>query len=423
MADHWTYNIACRYFKNGICRKGNNCRYRHIQTTSHDSGTNETEISSNPTSTIACHFFKDGRCKFSTRCHFLHNLETSDTNACTQTNLQESSALKQLTTTTSTSVETKNTKSSIHIAEEWVKAPEFIPSSLSLVAGSSLSNNVMSNSFGTSTSASKPVSYAEIVNPTGQASDPSLEPLCPYAEARGICRKPDCIYLHGNICELCGHAALHPYNEELRKKHTDACAKQHEDDKELFFAIQRSKGKSCGICFETVIEKSLHEQRFGILPNCNHCFCLTCIRKWRQVKQFDKTIIKACPQCRVNSDFVCPSMYWVDTKEEKTKLFMAYKAALSSKNCKYFIEGCGKCPFNDKCFYRHALPNGIKKDVPPVRQRYNADGDTDFVQQLILWDFLEDRDDQWMFIEMNDTESFYSDSEGSDWSDYDIALL
>lgn len=97
---------------------------------------------------------------------------------------------------------------------------------------------------------------------------------------------------------------------------------------ELSFAIQRSKEKSCGVCFETIMEKSSREQRFGILPNCNHCFCLSCIRKWRQAKQFDNKIIRACPECRIPSDFVCPSMYWVDTKEEKEKLIRDYKGAL-----------------------------------------------------------------------------------------------
>lgn len=107
------------------------------------------------------------------------------------------------------------------MAEEWVKAPEFIPSTVSSVAGSSTSNNEMFNTSGTSMGTSKPLSYAQAVNPNGQASDPSLEPLCPFAEATGICKRPNCTYLHGDICELCSHAALHPYNEELRKKHTN----------------------------------------------------------------------------------------------------------------------------------------------------------------------------------------------------------
>jgi hypothetical protein len=61
---------------------------------------------------------------------------------------------------------------------------------------------------------------------------------------------------------------------------------------ELSFAVARSKDKTCGVCFEVVMEKPPREQRFGILPNCNHCFCLTCIRKWRQAKQFENKIIR-----------------------------------------------------------------------------------------------------------------------------------
>jgi E3 ubiquitin-protein ligase makorin len=70
------------------------------------------------------------------------------------------------------------------------------------------------------------------------------------------------------------------------------CIKQHEQAMELSFAVARSKDKTCGVCFEVVMEKSPREQRFGILPNCNHCFCLTCIRKWRQAKQFENKIIR-----------------------------------------------------------------------------------------------------------------------------------
>nr|KAG5711299.1 hypothetical protein BaRGS_005996 [Batillaria attramentaria] len=68
---------------------------------------------------------------------------------------------------------------------------------------------------------------------------------------------------------------------------------QHERDMELSFAVAKSRDKSCGICMETVLEKEPPtEQRFGILENCNHCFCLTCIRKWRCAKQFEKVIVK-----------------------------------------------------------------------------------------------------------------------------------
>lgn len=188
---------------------------------------------------------------------------------------------------------------------------------------------------------------------------------------------------------------------------------QHEKDMELSFALARSKEKSCGVCFEVIMEKTIGEQRFGILPNCNHCFCLSCIRKWRQARQFENKIIRwkfswlnwdyyideiqlrfrACPECRITSDFVCPSMYWVDTKEDKDKLIDDYKKALAKKDCKYFKKGGGKCPFGNKCFYLHAFPDGTKCDVgPPPRQRRRRlydHSDIDVLQvRLVIFLFI-----------------------------------
>lgn len=49
----------------------------------------------------------------------------------------------------------------------------------------------------------------------------------------------------------------------------------------------------------------------------------------------------------------------------------------SAKPCKYFKQGEGQCPFGNKCFYLHALPDGTKKDVGPPRRRrrFAADGE------------------------------------------------
>jgi hypothetical protein len=37
---------------------------------------------------------------------------------------------------------------------------------------------------------------------------------------------------------------------------------------------------------------------------------------------------RSCPECRVKSDFVTPSKFWVDVKEDKEKLIDEYKQAL-----------------------------------------------------------------------------------------------
>ncbi|XP_017782292.1 PREDICTED: probable E3 ubiquitin-protein ligase makorin-1 isoform X2 [Nicrophorus vespilloides] len=203
----------------------------------------------------------------------------------------------------------------------------------------------------------------------------SKKRLCPYAERDGLCKYPpgECTYLHGDMCDLCTRPALHPYNEDLRKKHTQECIKRHERDMEISFAVALSKEKVCGICFEVIMQKTSDEQRFGILPSCNHCFCLGCIRRWRQSKQFEHKIIRSCPECRIPSDFVCPSAYWVDTKEDKDKVIEKYKLVLSRKDCKYFKHGRGHCPFGNKCFYRHCLHNGKKIDVGPPPSTNNVD--------------------------------------------------
>ena len=37
---------------------------------------------------------------------------------------------------------------------------------------------------------------------------------------------------------------------------------------------------------------------------------------------------RACPECRVTSDFVTPSKFWIEDEEEKKKLITGYKQAL-----------------------------------------------------------------------------------------------
>lgn len=86
--------------------------------------------------------------------------------------------------------------------DKWLEAPEFVPSA----------------------NKGKMKSYAQAVNAvTEDDSEVKSElKLCPYAEMHGVCSYADgeCSYLHGDICELCGNAALHPYNKDKRKTHT-----------------------------------------------------------------------------------------------------------------------------------------------------------------------------------------------------------
>ncbi|XP_066260526.1 probable E3 ubiquitin-protein ligase makorin-1 [Euwallacea similis] len=145
---------------------------------------------------------------------------------------------------------------------------------------------------------------------------------------------------------------------------------------------------ACGICFDTIMEKTdFREQTFGILPNCNHCFCFACIRKWRQSKEFDFEVSKACPECRQPSDYVYPSRIWFEIQEEKQTFIRKEKTRMQKINCRYFSKGSGYCPFGNTCLYLHALPNGTKMDVgpPKPRRRRISNVDTEMLHQILYW--------------------------------------
>ncbi|OXA52682.1 probable E3 ubiquitin-protein ligase makorin-1 [Folsomia candida] len=292
----------------------------------------------------------------------------------------------------------------------WANAPEFVPRSFA---------NLDSQG-------SNERSYAEVAGACAlpelpsQAEDMTAE-LCPYAMV-GECRfGRQCVYVHGMKCDFCGMLCLHPSYPDQRKQHFSECVSKHEHDMELAFAVARSNGKTCGICMEVIMEKTPPgEQRFGILPSCIHCYCLSCIRTWRQARQFENKIIRACPECRVTSDYVCPSRYWVEKKEDKEKLIQSYLESLSKKDCRYYQNGSGECPFGNKCFYLHAGPDGRNVDVGPPRRRIrrqDANGVASDSNAVSIWEFLEQWELQWFEIE--DFMDMMDSDDQSIWSDDD----
>lgn len=130
--------------------------------------------------------------------------------------------------------------------------------------------------------------------------------------------------IHGDICDLCEQPVLHPFNEQQRQEHRLECLKKHEAKCEEAFAIQRSQDKKCGICLETVWDRE-GDQRFGMLENCSHIFCLECIRTWRSSSNYEHKVVKACPECRTKSDFVTPTKFWPENDQAKKILIQSYK--------------------------------------------------------------------------------------------------
>jgi len=221
---------------------------------------------------------------------------------------------------------------------------------------------------------------------------------------------------------MCNLACLHPSDEKQREEHQQECMKLVEQDMEEAFATQRSIDKMCGICMEIVWEKENNpDKRFGILENCNHVFCLQCIRKWRASKSYENKIVKACPECRVKSDFITPSKFWFEDQEDKKKIIQDYKTKLSQTACKYFKQGDGRCPFGNKCFYLHRYRDGTLADLPAPtkRHRYNRDGNLEGFTNIVRidFDFSDDEDDDFDILEFFRHSLLWDTETDSDYSD------
>ncbi|XP_043565285.1 probable E3 ubiquitin-protein ligase makorin-1 isoform X1 [Chiloscyllium plagiosum] len=377
----WTKQVTCRYFMHGVCKEGNNCRYSHDLTTSKPS--------------LICKYFQKGCCTYGDRCRYDHvkpsNQGLSEVQSGPTPLISKDSAtasaskLTPLTKlngemSTKTVIEESNSATSSNL-EDWVNAAEFIPGQ---------------PYCGRTTSTYPETRNEDLIieeNFEGSQTEDVKKQMCPYA-ALGECRYGvNCVYLHGDVCDMCGLQVLHPVDASQRSDHIKACIEAHEKDMELSFAIQRSKDIICGICMEVIYEKTnASERRFGILSNCSHTYCLNCIRKWRSAKQFENKIVKSCPECRITSNFVIPSEYWVEDKEEKQKLIKKYKEAMSNKACRYFDQGRGTCPFGSNCFYKHAYPDGRLEEPQPPRKPVASMGRYRNQRRTHFWNFIEERE-------------------------------
>ncbi|NWR55303.1 MKRN1 ligase, partial [Bucorvus abyssinicus] len=360
--------LTYRYFMHGVCKEGDNCRYSHDLSTSQ--------------SAMVCRYYQRGCCAYGDRCRYEHTKpleqeEMTDLNLDADIYPSVSSDFASLPETVEEIIaEIEDENADLAAAgvgaEDWVNAVEFVPGqpycgrAAPSCAEAPLQEMVIEEEY-----------------EKQQADMEIKKELCPYA-AVGECRYGEnCVYIHGDVCDMCGLQVLHPIDAAQRSEHIKSCIEAHEKDMELSFAVQRSKDMVCGICMEVVYEKANpSERRFGILSNCSHTYCLKCIRKWRSAKQFESKIIKSCPECRITSNFVIPSEYWVEEKEEKQKLIQKYKEAMSNKPCRYFDEGRGSCPFGGNCFYKHAYPDGRREEPQrPKAQRRNR-----------FWEFIEERE-------------------------------
>ncbi|XP_029358069.1 E3 ubiquitin-protein ligase makorin-2 isoform X1 [Echeneis naucrates] len=371
-----TKQVTCRYFLHGVCREGSRCLFSH-------------DPNNSKPSTI-CKFYQRGMCAYGERCRYDHIKPPSrgggGGGGGGASEDQASGGGAGLGPPVR-----GGGKKNLVLRDRGVDRMFGAPAD-------SLWSDV--------TTAAAPQTYVDAIRtgleasaqeqvalpPVGGTSQ-NLPLLCPYA-ATGHCFYEDnCTYLHGDMCEVCGLQVLHPHDPEQRKAHEKMCLAAFEADMEKAFAAQLSEDKVCSICMEVVVQKANpSDRRFGILSSCCHTFCLACIRKWRCTRTFSNTIIKSCPECRVVSEFVIPSVYWVENQEDKDHLIDLFKSGVSKKACKYFDQGRGSCPFGGKCLYLHAFPDGTRAEPDRPRKQLSSEGNVRFMNNVRLWDFIEERE-------------------------------
>ncbi|XP_069570224.1 E3 ubiquitin-protein ligase makorin-2 [Brachyistius frenatus] len=373
-----TKQVTCRYFLHGVCREGSRCLFSHDPT------------SSKP-STI-CKFYQRGVCAYGERCRYDHikpprggggggggGGASEGAAGGGGAGGRGRGAVKK----------TMVLRDRVLGAESMFAAPAESSGSEVTAAAAAAPPQSYVDAIRTGLDGSAP---EQAPPPVGGAYQ-DLPQLCPYATA-GHCYYGDsCTYLHGDLCDVCGLQVLHPHDPEQRRAHEKMCLLAFEADMEKAFAAQLSQDKVCSICMEVVVQKANpSDRRFGILSSCCHTFCLACIRQWRCTRTFCNKIIKSCPECRVVSEFVIPSAYWVEDQEEKDHLIDLFKSGVRKKACKYFDQGRGSCPFGGKCLYLHAFPDGTLAEPDRPRKQLSSEGNVRFMNNVRLWDFIEERE-------------------------------
>lgn len=369
-----TKQVTCRYFLHGVCREGSHCLFSHDPT------------SSKP-STI-CKFYQRGACAYGERCRYDHIKPSRGGVAGAPEELAGGGRPGR--------GEAKRTlvlRDRALGCDGAFRSPSDGPGLAVPVAAAAPHTYV--DAIRTGLDASDQEQAHPLVggaHPMGGAQH-RVPLLCPYAAAGRCFFEDRCTYLHGDLCEVCGLHVLHPLDPEQRRAHEKMCLLAFEADMEKAFAAQLSQDKVCSICMEVVVQKANpSERRFGILSSCCHVFCLACIRTWRCTRNFCNKIIKSCPQCRVVSEFVIPSVYWVEDQDDKDHLIELFKSGVSKKACKYFDQGRGSCPFGGKCLYLHAFPDGTRAEPDRPRKQLSSEGNVRFMNNVRLWDFIEERE-------------------------------
>ncbi|KAH7674142.1 E3 ubiquitin-protein ligase makorin protein [Dioscorea alata] len=323
--------VLCKFFAHGACLKGEHCDF------SHDWKDQANNI---------CTFYQKGVCSYGSRCRYDHvkvtrhqpSVPSSSSNAHPRVALSSNQIVHPTEVVTVNEQTTR--RASGHGKAAWT--PQ--------------SNEV--HAFQDSEDRHRPASLAD-------------QPICSFAAAGSCPHGENCAHIHGDLCAICGKQCLHPYRPDEREEHIRLCTKNNM----RLEALRLSQDIECCVCLERVLLKPTSaERKFGLLSECDHPFCISCIRNWRSNSPASgmdvNAALRACPICRKLSYFVIPSVIWYSSKEEKQEIVDNYKAKLQSIDCKYFDFGNGTCPFGTSCFYKHKYKPHLNRPRPRRPRTY-----------------------------------------------------
>lgn len=197
-----------------------------------------------------------------------------------------------------------------------------------------------------------------------------MSELCRF-HALGSCVYEDkCRYSHEVSRESVSPCKF--FAREGSCRYGDRCFFSHEQ-------MPKKNEDNCSICFDPVLDN------YGLLVNCDHLFCLDCLRTWRGSKEASKEAKRSCPLCRSISDFIVPSKVFL-TGKAKESMIKNYKKWLGTRPCKYFDPESltSSCPFGPECFYAHMTSEGVdvKHFEDPRINRRGSRGPMDDYQAL-----------------------------------------
>ncbi|KAJ6518634.1 hypothetical protein C8R45DRAFT_1065588 [Mycena sanguinolenta] len=194
------------------------------------------------------------------------------------------------------------------------------------------------------------------------------------SKSRGICKyyntERGCFAPAGKCKFLHGPDAIHtPYDQaKICRFYAAGFCKR---GAKCWFIHTKGKEKAvdtdeeddlCSICFDK-------PDTYGLLTDCSHIFCITCIKQWRDpanksIDVVDSGNTKRCPMCRGSSKFIIPSSKFYAQGEAKDAALARYMDSMKRVPCKHFQKSLASnratpfCPFGKDCFYQHRNPDG-----------------------------------------------------------------